>query len=176
MGTRVLFGRKNRLQVDLGNLGEHQQQLGEFLQSNLKVDVTPSFGKLVVDSDKVTAEELQHLVTKFIYKRNLNNTHYASLTSGTVKIRRFKEEKKPEKKSKHPTAPAKFAHGFQTFEDAESNFVAQFVPFADLTYISTLTCSDCRPKNSDRLPAHSGLELAVYPTVSAMPLHSRARS
>ncbi len=111
MGTHVLFGRKNKLQVDLGDLSEHSTQLAEFLQSNLKVDVTPSFGKLAVDSNKVTAEELQHLVTKFIYKRNMNSTHYASLDDGTVKIRRFKEEKKPQKKSKHPTSPAKFAHG-----------------------------------------------------------------
>ncbi len=108
----MLFGRKSKLQVDLGDLGEHSTQLAEFLQSNLKVDVTLSFGKLVVDSDEATGQELQRLVTKFIYKRNLNSTHYASLDDGTVKIRRFKEEKKPQKKSKHPTSPAKFAHGF----------------------------------------------------------------
>ncbi len=108
----MLFGRKNRLQVDLGDLVEQQQQLAEFLRSCLKVDVESSFGKLVVDSNNVPVQELQRFVTKFIYKRNQNSTHFASQDGGTVKIRRFKEDKKPEKKSKHPTAPAKFAHGF----------------------------------------------------------------
>lgn len=95
----------------MGDLTAYQQRLGEFLRLSLKVDVSPSFGKLVVASDKGSVQELQRLVTKFIYKQNLNSTHFAALKGSTVKISRFKEEKH-EKRSKNPTPPTKFAHGF----------------------------------------------------------------
>ena len=108
----MLFGHKNKpkigLQVDLGDLQEEKEHLTSFLQSHLKVPVTQAGDKLNVDSEKLTAQELQHAVTKFIYHRNLNSTHWASIEEKTVKINRFKgTEKKKEKDKKeqpHQTA------------------------------------------------------------------------
>ncbi len=107
----IVFGRKGKLQVDLGDLTEQQQRLAEFLRSSLNVEVTFVWGKLTLNSGEVQPQELQRLVTKFIYKRNLNSTYYPSLNGGTVKIGRFKEEKKHGKQNKTPVPP-KFAHGF----------------------------------------------------------------
>jgi hypothetical protein len=107
----MVFGRKGKLQVDLGDLTEQQQRLAEFLHSSLKMEVTFAWDKLTVNSETVLPQELQRLVTKYIYKRNLNNTHFAALNGSMVKISRFKEEKTHEKRSKNPVSP-KFAHGF----------------------------------------------------------------
>ena len=108
----MLFGHKNKpkigLQVDLGDLQNEKEHLTSFLQAHLKIPVTQAGDKLNVDSEKLTAQELQHAVTKFIYHRNLNSTHWASIEETTVKINRFKgtdKKKEKDKKEKpHQTA------------------------------------------------------------------------
>jgi hypothetical protein len=108
----LLFGHKNRrqieLQVDLGDLQNEKEHLSSFLQSNLKVSVAPVENKLIVNSEKLTARELQRVVTKFVYHRNFNRTHWVSIEGTTVKINRFKgAAKKTEKHKKsmpHQTA------------------------------------------------------------------------
>lgn len=108
----MLFGHKSKLQVDLGDLKEEKEHLISFLQTNLKSEVTYIQNKLVIDSEELTSQELQRIVTKFVYKRNLNTTHYVSLDGGTIRINEFKSgSKKPEKRSKNPTPPH-MAHGF----------------------------------------------------------------
>jgi hypothetical protein len=92
-----LFGSKNKLQVDLGDLERETEHLTEFLKLHLKVDVDPKQNKVVVNSEKIPLQELQHVVTKFVYKRNLNASHFVSTDGNTVKIQRFKGAKKPEK-------------------------------------------------------------------------------
>ena len=73
------------------------------MHSKLKVDIVPVENKLVVDSERIPAQELQRLVTKFVYHRNLNTTHWASLEGRVVKINSFnKSSKKPEKRNKNP--------------------------------------------------------------------------
>jgi hypothetical protein len=60
-----------------------------------------------MDSEKVSLEELQHIVNKFVYHRDLNNTHWVSAEGATVKINRFKVIEKKEKSEKelpHQTA------------------------------------------------------------------------
>jgi hypothetical protein len=99
----MLFGHKNKLQVDLGDLQVEKEHLSSFLQTNFNCPVTPIENRLTVDSDKIKPEELQRAVTKFIYKRNLNNTHYATLENSTVKVSTFKGvEKKSHKDKKNP--------------------------------------------------------------------------
>jgi hypothetical protein len=102
----MLFGHKNKnptgLQVDVGDLQDEKERLSSFLQSTLKVSVTEVKEKLVVDSEKLSPQELQHTVTKFVYHRNLNSTHWVSVEDTTVKINRFKgNEKKKEKHKKN---------------------------------------------------------------------------
>jgi len=108
----LLFGHKDRhqmgLQVDLGDLQSEKENLSSFLQSKLKVSVAPVENKLTVNSEKLSAQELQHAVTKFVYHRNLNATHWVSVEGATVKINRFqgtaKKKEKAKKEPQHQTA------------------------------------------------------------------------
>jgi 6-pyruvoyl-tetrahydropterin synthase len=109
----LIFGHKNKSQakfhVDLGDLQNEKEQLSSFLQSNLKVTVSPFGNQLTVNSENLSAQELQRVVTKFVYHRNFNSTHWASIEGTTVKINRFKEtaKKKTDKhkdKTTHQTA------------------------------------------------------------------------
>ena len=108
----MVFGsHKNKLQVDLGDLQDEKEHLVSFLQSALKVEATESHNKLSLDSEKLSAQELQRIVTKFVYRRKLNGAHWVSLDGSVVKINTFKNTKKPEKNKKPGTSPT-FAHGF----------------------------------------------------------------
>src|SRR4030066_2460115 len=104
----LFFGHKNRrqieLQVDLGDLQNEKEHLSSFLQSNLKVSVAPVKNKLTVNSEKLSAQELQRVVTKFVYHRNFNNTHWVSIEETTVKINRFKGSAKKENHKKKENA------------------------------------------------------------------------
>ena len=55
-----------------------------------------------MDSEKVSAKELQQVVNKFVYHQDLNNTHWVSTEGSTVKINRFKIIEKKEKQDKEP--------------------------------------------------------------------------
>jgi len=108
----LLFGsHKNKLQVDLGDLQDEKERLSNFLQSSLKVEAISSQNRLSIDSEKLSPKELQRAVNKFIYRRNLNGTHWVSLEGSVVKINKFQNAKKPEKNKKPGTSPT-FAHGF----------------------------------------------------------------
>ena len=108
----MFFGHKNKsnieLQVELGDLDNEKERLSSFLQSNLQVSVVSDQNKLTVDSKNLSVHELQRAVTKFLYHRNLNVTHWVSIEGSTVKINRFKgSAKKKEKRKKdslHQTA------------------------------------------------------------------------
>jgi len=108
----LFFGQKNRrqieLQVDLGDLQNEKEHLLSFLQSKLKVSVTPVKNKLTVNTEKLSAREVQRVVTKFVYHRNFSNTHWVSIKGTTVKINSFKGTAKKTKKHKksmpHQTA------------------------------------------------------------------------
>lgn len=106
-----MFGHKNKLEVDLGDLQTEKEKLSSFLQSTLKATITQVQNKIAVDSENLSAQELQRVVTKFVYRRNLNVTHYVSLHGSTVKINEFQNAKKTEKRNKNPTPP-KFTYGF----------------------------------------------------------------
>jgi hypothetical protein len=95
----LLFGHKNRLQVELGDLQNEKEQLSSFLQSNLNVSVAPVENKLIVNSEKLFAWELQQVVEKYVYRHNFSRTHWVSVQDKTVKINRFKGTTK--KKEKH---------------------------------------------------------------------------
>ncbi len=107
----MLFGHKNKsqseLQVDLGDLQNEKENLTSFLQLHLKVSVSQVEDKLKVDSETVSLPELQHVVNKFVYHRDLNNTHWVSAEGSTVKINKLKVTEKKEKYEKeqpHQTA------------------------------------------------------------------------
>jgi hypothetical protein len=106
----LLFRHKNKIefQVDLGDLDNEKERLSNFLQSNLQASVASSHNKLAVNSENLSVRELQRVVTKFIYHRNLNLTHWVSIEGVTVKINRFKgtakKKEKHKKEAPHQTA------------------------------------------------------------------------
>jgi hypothetical protein len=109
MGSSLVFGRKTKPQaefrVDLGDLKNEREHLSDFLKSKLKVTIAPAENKLTVNAEKLSAQELQRVVTKFVYHRNYNNTHWVSLEGTNVKINRFKgADKKKEKHKKKDNA------------------------------------------------------------------------
>ena len=91
------------LRVDLGDLQSEKERLSSFLQLKLKVNVVQVGDKLSVKSEKLYAQELQRIVTKFVYHRNLNSTHWVSVEGSTVKINRFKGAVKKKEKHKKDT-------------------------------------------------------------------------
>ena len=106
----LLFRHENKVerQVDLGDLDNEKEHLSSFLQSNLEGSVTSSNNKLTVISENLSVRKLQRMVTKFIYHRNLNLTHWVSVEGTTVKINRFegtaKKKEKHKKEAPHQTA------------------------------------------------------------------------
>lgn len=105
----MLFRHKNNneteFQIKLGDLQNEKEHLCSFLQSKLKVTVNQSKNKLIVNSEKISIQKLHRVVNKFIYHRNLNNTHYVSIDGKTVKINMFKSAAKKNKKQKKDTSP-----------------------------------------------------------------------
>ena len=103
MVSNLLFGHKNKsLQIDLGGMHEEKDKLIEFLKSTLKVDVTHIENKLALNDEKVSPQEVQRVVTKFVYRRNLNNIYWVSVDGNTIKVNKFENAaaKKTDKKKK----------------------------------------------------------------------------
>jgi hypothetical protein len=108
----LLFKRKNKLKVDLGELRKEGENLSSFLHSNLKVNITSKGNELLVASEEVSSQELRRTVRKFVYHQNLNNTYWVALKAGVVKINKFKETKKQKKRKKEGTPPSLIKHGW----------------------------------------------------------------
>jgi len=60
----LFMRRKRKLRADLGELEDERESLSSFLRSKLKVDVTSSGNKVLVDSENVSSKELKRLVNK----------------------------------------------------------------------------------------------------------------
>ena len=102
---------KRRLKVNLGELQDEKESLASFLRTTLKGEINSQENNVSVDSEKLSPQELQRLVNKFIYHRKLNNKYWTSLEGGTVKINVFKAAKSEGKKKKG-IAPATIKHGW----------------------------------------------------------------
>jgi len=96
----------------LGKLKDEREFLSSFLRSNLKVDVTSSGNKLLVDSGKLSSQDLKNSVNRFVYHRNLNNIYWVALESGVVKINKFQGVQKHEKRKKEAIPPSMIKHGW----------------------------------------------------------------
>ena len=108
----MFLRRKSKLKVDLGELEDERESLSSFLHSKLKVDVTSSGNKVLVNSENLSPQELKRLVNKFVYHRNLMNKYWVALESGVVKINKFKRAKKNEKRKRKGTTPSTIRHGW----------------------------------------------------------------
>ncbi len=108
----MFLRRKRKLTVDLGELKDEIESLSNFLRSKLKVDVTSTGNRVLVDSENLSSKELKRLVTKFLYRRNLMNKYWVELKSGGVKVNKFKRSEKHEKRKKKGTPPSTVRHGW----------------------------------------------------------------
>ncbi len=96
----MLFRHKTKLHVDMGELIEEKENLSNFLRSKLNVKIDVAENRVFIDSEDISPQDLQRIVGKFIYHRNLNNAHYTSLEGSAVKINTFKGVNKKSKKPK----------------------------------------------------------------------------
>ncbi len=99
----MLFKNKTtKFHVDMGDLDNEKENLTNFLLTHLKVSVAQGTDKLTVESENLSLQDLEHVVNKFVYHRDLNGTHWVSAEKSTVKINRFEERKKKEHQEKEP--------------------------------------------------------------------------
>ena len=98
--------------MDLGELEDERESLSSFLHSKLKVDVTSSGNKVLVDSENLPSKELKRMVNKFIYHRNLMNKYWVALESSVVKIKTFNRSETKKKRKKKGTPPSTIKHGW----------------------------------------------------------------
>ena len=96
----LLFGHRNKLQIDLGDLEEQKEPLISFLSSTFNATVTSSGIKIILDSEKISVLDLQQAVKKFVHRYNLSRTHWVSVKDKTVQINRFKVSNKKKEKNK----------------------------------------------------------------------------
>lgn len=106
-----LFSGRKELKVVLGELMDEKDLLSSFLRKSLNEGVASDGHNLLVNSEKLSVQELRGLVNKFIYHRHLNNAYWVALEGGGVKIHKFKE-KKSEKRKKPATPPSTIKHGW----------------------------------------------------------------
>ena len=105
--------RRRRLEVDVGVLElADREALVVFLRSNLKVDVVLGGGRVGVDSDVLSGDELRRLVMKFVYHRNLNKLFWVGLDGDVVRVRRLEKAKKQEKSKRGVAPPRVVTHGW----------------------------------------------------------------
>lgn len=108
----MFLRRKKELVVDMSGLEDERETLCGFLRSRLKVDITASGRKLLIDSEYLSPKELKRLVNKFIYHRNLMNKYWVALEGNVVKIEKFKHSERHEKQKKKETPPSTIKHGW----------------------------------------------------------------
>ena len=94
----ALFSGRKKLKVDWTELEDGKEPLSSFLSKSLNQNVTSDSHNLLVDSEKLSVEQLKGLVTKFIYHKHLNNEYWVALEGGAVKIHKFKEKKSEKRK------------------------------------------------------------------------------
>jgi hypothetical protein len=95
----LLFKRKSTVKVDMADLDDEKKDLAIFLNSHFKLDSTITSHGLEVTMEDPSASSLARMVTKFIYHKNLNSSHWVTVENNVVKISKFKGGTK--KKDKH---------------------------------------------------------------------------
>ena len=108
----MFLRRKRKLKVDLGESEDERESLSNFLRLKLKVDVTLSGNKVLVDSENLSSKELKRIVNKFVYHQNLMDKYWVALENDVVKINKFKRTEKKEKRKKKGTPPSTVKHGW----------------------------------------------------------------
>ncbi len=95
----------------MGDLDEEKENLANFLHSQSKLNSSITSWGLELKMDDVSTFVLARMVTKFVYRKHLNVTHWVDVKNNEVQINRFKHQKEV-KKNKHPTTASTIKHGW----------------------------------------------------------------
>jgi len=95
----------------MGDLDDEKENLANFLRSQFGLNPSITREGLELEMEVVSTYKLARQVTKFVYRKNLNSTHWVDVKNNVVKINRFEHQKKT-KKNKHPTTPSTIKHGW----------------------------------------------------------------
>jgi hypothetical protein len=99
------------VKVDVGDLDGEKENLADFLHSQFSLNSKLTSWGLELNMEEASTFTVARGVTKFVYRKNLNGTHWVTVENDTVKINRFKHQK-AEKKNKHPTTASTIRHGW----------------------------------------------------------------
>ena len=99
------------VKVDMGDLDGEKENLAKFLLNQSKLNSSIIREGLELKMDDVSSFALARIVTKFVYRKNLNGTYWVNVKNNVVKINRFTHQKET-KKNKHPTTPSTIKHGW----------------------------------------------------------------
>ena len=97
--------------IDMADLDSEKENLANFLQKQFTLNSKITSWGLELNMDDTSTFSLARKVTKFLYRKHLNNTHWVNVENNVVKINRFKHEDKT-KKNKHPTTASTIHHGW----------------------------------------------------------------
>lgn len=101
----------NIVKVQMADLDEEKENLSNFLRSQFKLESLITSTGLELKMEDVPIFALSRMVNKFVYRKNLNNSHWVTVQNNVVKINRFKHGKTA-KINKHPTTPSTIKHGW----------------------------------------------------------------
>ena len=99
------------VKVNMTDLDGEKENLANFLLSQFKLNSSITPGGLELNMEDVSTYALARSVNKFVYRKNLNRTHWVTVENNVVKINRFNNQKKA-KKNKHPTTASIIKHGW----------------------------------------------------------------
>ena len=99
------------VKIDVGDLDSEKENLANFLHIEFQLDSSIIREGLKLNMDEAPAIALARMVNKFVYRKNLNRTHWVAVKNNVVKINRFKPQTKV-KENKHPTTPSTIKHGW----------------------------------------------------------------
>ncbi|HYA77787.1 MAG TPA: hypothetical protein VEF91_03640 [Verrucomicrobiae bacterium] len=102
---------QNPVRVEMPDLDAEKESLASFLQKHFKLNPKVIQDGLEVKGAEVSTFELQRMVNKFVNSKGLNRSHWVSVESNVVKLKRFNRDKK-EKKNKHPVTASTIKHGW----------------------------------------------------------------
>ena len=107
----MLFKHKSTVKVDMADLDGEKENLANFLLSQFKLNSLITPRGLELNMEDVPTYALSRMVNKFVYRKNLNGSHWVAVENNVVKINRFKHEKKA-KINKHPTTASTIKQGW----------------------------------------------------------------
>jgi hypothetical protein len=99
------------VKVNMGDLDAEKENLANFLRSQFALSSTITPGGLALNMEEAPTFAVARGVTKFVYRKNLNSTHWVTVENNVVKINRFKNHK-ADKKNKHPVTASTIKHGW----------------------------------------------------------------